>query len=353
MKKVLWLGPIVNPDNISDHKAVSPAANKWQINFINALQRNDVQIVNLSYLPEPKYPKGKLFPIYKHKVRTISNVQSKYINIPFIKNRSLSNSLKKNITKFKTADIIITYNSYVPHINAAKYAVSKYNMKWVNIVADDQCVEGPDLTVFLSYGYYHDSDISSKMHIDGGLYSLESTTDKFNKNVLIFTGALNKWTGIEKFAHDFSKLNIDKFELHIFGKGNSLQLTRLAQANRNIKIKGFVSEEELESNMKKCFAFVNPRPIDIDGSENNFPSKLLEYFKYGKPILSTKTAGVAPYYDDLLMFYDPNNLNSLDNALKILTNFTEEDRCLLRKRISDFSKSHSWDSLAKLFIESI
>lgn len=352
MKRVLWIGPIIKNEDVGKFYAISPAANKWQTNFITSLQDNGIDVINISYLPEPVFPKGKLCPHYKKKNTLVRSIQAKYINLPKIKNNSLGNSLIKKLKKYGNADFVITYNNYIPHIKAAEFAVKKLNMKWINIVADDRFVEGPHLTVFLSYGYYNKSNISSKIHIDGGLYPITEKYNESRKNVILFSGALNKWTGIENFAEEFVKLSQNKFELHIYGKGDSLLLNKLSVYN-NIKIKGFVSDEELEKNMQECYAFVNPRPIDIPGGENNFPSKLLEYLKYGKPIISTKTAGIAPYYDNVLFYYDPQDRTSLESVINKLNNLNDNDLEMYRKKVDDLYSTHNWNSLANLFLDII
>ncbi|HHX68555.1 MAG TPA: glycosyltransferase [Gallicola sp.] len=350
--KVIWVGPIVGPSHLSKYKAVSPAANKWQMNFITSLMKQGIQVINVSYLPEQIFPKGRLFPYYKQHNDSIFSIQSKYINLPKLKNVTLGANIFKEISKHNDSEVVITYNNYIPHTKAASLAKKKYNMKWVNIVADDNFVEGPDLTLFLSYGYFLKSEISPKMHIDGGLYPLTKDDYKPKRSVILFSGALNKWTGIEEFAEQFLKLDQRQFELHIYGKGDSILLRKLSASDR-IKLKGFVSDEELEKSMQECFAFVNPRPIDIPGGENNFPSKLLEYLRYGKPVISTKTAGIAPYYDNVLYYYDPLDTSSLVSTINKLSNLDDNDMKLHRHNIEKLYSNHNWNSISDSFLKKI
>ena len=355
-KKIIWIGPIVKSKDISRFKAISPAANKWQLSFIEALQNLDINVINISYLPEPIFPKGDLLPTYCNKDKSLKTESAKYLNVLKLRELTLSLSLIKKIKKNDNVEFIITYNNSISHIEAGRFAQNKLNKKWVNIVADDKYAEGPDLTIFLSYDYYVKANLKNKIHIDGGIDNLEfdETFDYLkNPKILLFSGALNKWTGIEKFASDFSTLNFTEIELHIYGKGNSELLKKLANAYTNIKLKGFVDEEELQIAMKNCFAFINPRPTDIEGGENNFPSKLLLYLMYGKPIISTKTAGIAPYYDDFLFYYIPEKKQSVISAIVSVTNMENNDLVNFQNRLKTFVRNRSWQNIGEQFLKSI
>jgi len=95
---------------------------------------------------------------------------------------------------------------------------------------------------------------------------------------------------------------------------------------------------------QNAFAFVNPRPVNIRMGETNFPSKILEYLSYCKPILSTKSPGLAPYYDNLLFYYDENDIFSLERALNNLVYFSIDDESSIpfREKLKTFVESHTW-----------
>jgi glycosyltransferase involved in cell wall biosynthesis len=78
---------------------------------------------------------------------------------------------------------------------------------------------------------------------------------------------------------------------------------------------GFVSEEKLISLSRQADIFVNPRPSSIPGNERNFPSKILEYLTFGKPVVSTWTPGLAPEYRDVLIVPDEENPQCLAQTI--------------------------------------
>ena len=93
--KILWVGPLVNPEDVVKYKAVSPAGNKWQTSFIKALKEQGISVTNFTYLPEPYFPKGQMIPNYRTTNTLVETISSKYINFPFIRNFSLARELKK------------------------------------------------------------------------------------------------------------------------------------------------------------------------------------------------------------------------------------------------------------------
>lgn len=354
MKKVLWIGPIVHPSEVSKFAGISPAANKWQISLIECLQSIGWELTILSYIPNSIFPKGKFHvPPFRGKKTNFKTRQVGYFNVPFIRPLSLLKNHLSALEWEKDFDVVITYNNSFQNVKIGNYLKQKKCL-WVSIVAEEEYVEGPDLTVFLSYGYFRKASIHNKMHLDGGVENfIGSEVYNLNKKVLLFSGALNKWTGIEKFALSFSRLNIPGCELHIYGKGNSAIINELVIGQSNIVMKGFVSDLTLEEACRNAFAFINPRPTDILGGETNFPSKVLEYLRYGKPILSSKTAGMAPYYENLLFYYDPNNPESLVKEIDKLLSVNADDKNALNKKIEDFCIEHSWDNQAARLIKEI
>ena len=237
-----------------------------------------------------------------------------------------------------------------------KYA-QKHHKKWINIVADDIYSDGPDLTVFLSYGYFMQVNLKNKIHIDGGIDSLKlpikNRSYRKSPKIILYAGIINKRNGIEKFALHFNKLNLKDIELHIYGKGNSNLLRKLSLINAKIKLHGFVSKMELEKAMNNCTAFINPKLLKIQGRESDFPSKILEYLKFGKPVISSKQIGIAPYYNDFLTYYDPDNIQSLKDAISSCLNLNNEDAKIFRERLQEFQKEHNWNSLAKKLCDTL
>ncbi len=354
MKKVIWIGPVINEKFLSDFSAVSPAANKWQLSFLNILLNKNVTIKNISYLSDSYFPAGKLFPLYKREAFGLS-VFVRYINFPIFREFSLSVSIFLSSLKFKNYDTVITYNNPIYHKIPAFLLKVLCNLKWINIVADNYDTKGPDSTIYLSFYYFKNSIRKRKFHLDGGMYNANKTFNKSKseKIILLYAGMINEWTGIIEFTDLFHKLKYTDFqniELHIYGKGKSELISNLAAIDDRIKFKGFVPKDELESSMNNCFAFVNPRPINIRTGENNFPSKLLYYLPFGKPVISTITAGLSPDYRDVLIPFN-GSLNHLSTIFFNITNLSKNEIKEMSNKIDAFVKENTWEVKVSNFLK--
>lgn len=360
MKKIFWIGPVVHTENDLSSNAMSPAANKWQLEFIDALLDNRYSVTCLSYIPFQTWPFGKIwvkYPDDSKQIKRFNIISAEYINLLFIRELWIVFSIlfklkiNKNFTKI---DYIFTYNPLLRHRLLANLLKLFRNYKWISIVADDIAKGSPDITVFLSYGYYQRFDKKNKYFLDGGIHSINKTLDLINKEktkILLYAGAISKWTGIIEFTNIFQDV-FEEFnvELHIYGKGNSKEIETIAKRNARIKFFGFVSDEELHIACKKAFAFINPRPVNISLGENNFPSKLLMYLSYIKPILTTKTQGISPDYDNILNYYhDTDTLRYYINKY-ISDDIYYKSQC---ENILSYVNENSWNKKIKIFLEKI
>jgi len=124
----------------------------------------------------------------------------------------------------------------------------------------------------------------------------------------------------------------------------------LAEIDSRIKIKGFVDSKELNQLASATFAFVNPRPNSFLPNKLNYPSKLLHYLAFGKPVISTFTDGVSPDYAEILIPIrdesDDALCEAIDRTMKIDVNEYEA----IRDRIERFNKTHTWAYQVNRFV---
>lgn len=326
---ILWLGPVFDEITVRNRRAVSPAANRWQRGCLKGLNANQCACLIASHLPEPLFPKGKFwvskkdasFPSDLHAIPT------SYLNVPVLRTASLKLSyirtLKYLFSRYDF-DAVISYNlpKYLP--SAMQFVRKRYRTRWISILADmneemfqSNLLTKPDGCVFLSWSSYERFKGGPKLHLDGGIEAIPSrpASRQGGKLRVTYTGALNHFAGIDLLLDAWENVNSDKAKLIICGKGNDKDIKRRIERDPSIEFKGLVDKQELHEICQHTDAFINPRPNCYTDNAHNFPSKILEYMKYRKTVISTKTPGISPYYKPHVIFIDEPSSQCLTKAI--------------------------------------
>lgn len=114
-----------------------------------------------------------------------------------------------------------------------------------------------------------------------------------NKSILCYIGSLNPQDGVDHLLRSLRHLlyNLKRSDFHcvIMGSGDSLQdLRSLAdslQLNGCVEMPGFVSDEELQSNLAAADICVDPDPSSPLNDVSTW-IKVMEYMAYAKPIVA-------------------------------------------------------------------
>ena len=118
------------------------------------------------------------------------------------------------------------------------------------------------------------------------------------KTTVMYSGALDKKTGILEFLQAIGFIRDEKYEFWFTGSGNALQEIILAsKRDARIKYLGFLpTRKDLLKKQQQATMLINMRLPSAQRSEYSFPSKLLEFMISGRPVLSPKLGGVPDEY---------------------------------------------------------
>ncbi len=98
-------------------------------------------------------------------------------------------------------------------------------------------------------------------------------------------------------------------------------LRQLAESDRRLTIKPFLTGEALNREFEAADFLINPRDASWSGARYSFPSKLFDYMTRGLPILSTRLPGIPPEYFECFLPLDDGDdqsfATSLDRALSV------------------------------------
>ena len=316
---ILYLGGVFSEETMLACPAVSPAANRWQRGLVTTIINAGNSLVVLGHRPERLWPRGSLNVGRQSALpANIMGTSVPYYNVPFLRKRSLAhsylNELKKLCQKHGRPKYIVSYNLYPHNITTGLYAQRNLQVPWIPIVADvpDSQVElsrhGKALheaagRIFLSWGFWGKCHDLPKLHLDGGVEKVRELpiTATVSPSIIFFSGAMNKWAGIELLLQAFSRISHKDVTLWLCGKGAGDTVTRAIREDQRITYFGCVSDERLEELALQSTIMVNPRDTNLTENHVNFPSKVLEYLSYCKPVISTWTDGLSPEYRDVLV----------------------------------------------------
>lgn len=158
----------------------------------------------------------------------------------------------------------------------------------------------------------------------------ETTYEKYEKKVCMYTGTLAKIYGIEYLVKGFIKANVLNSELHIYGDGDfKNELIDLCKKNSNIKYFGTKPNEYIVEEQKKATLLINPRPSNEEFTKYSFPSKNLEYMASGTPLLATDLPGIPDEYKRYEYIIENENIEGIANMFRYVLNLTDAE---LRKK---------------------
>lgn len=367
-KKVFFCGAMLNYEGLKRYKGETPAASIWIKGLFSGLMDNDVEITCFSPIWDTLFPKGRLFPgkrIYLDHM--VKQVLVRYFNVPFLRTATVAYFLERAILnaikKDGMPDGILNYNTYPYYCKALQKLSKKYpNLPWVNVVLDldDPTRDnwgaflrdtlGSKGSIFLSWWGYQNAPIETKHHMDAGWTGEFLEVDYNNQKIFLYAGKYAKFGGIDDIIEAIKLYPKKDAIFQFYGKDVYAPLNELATVDERVQIKGFVSDEELDTACKNATAFLSPREFNFQGTRMIFPSKIMFYLKYQKPIISAMLPGLSPDYEAILVQPDENTPEAwaacMDKVLQMtnmeLHTISEKSKVLLEKK--------RWASQAKALI---
>ena len=363
---ILWLGAIFNEKQVLTSQAISPAANNWQSGLMKPIVDKGCPIITLGHKPEPIWPKGQIKMNYQEYNfdSLITGYLAEYFNIPFIRTKNLisryESLLKKILETNGNPKCVISYNPYPQNAETAIKLQKELQIPWICIIADmpttlsdiskhNKYISRCDGGIFLSWDMYKKSKNDKKIHLDGGISNMHIQPNTVNKNnpkhIILYAGSLTKWGGVNSLIEAFKLIKREDIELWICGPGKNSLVESENSAKKNIKYLGFLTKSKLDETYKKASIFVNPRPSSVIGNEYNFPSKLFEYLSYLKPIVSTKTPGISPEYEKVLLLSEDESPSAISEKIVEVLEWDEIKKSTQKTNTIEFlSKNKTWES---------
>lgn len=365
IQSILWLGTTFDEAVTQTRRAISPAASRWQSQMVKALRKCGVTVRMLGHIPEPAWPRGALFvDAAEPGDHDLSVVP--YMNAPGLRLYSLSEAYLRHARPYLKSgnppDAVVSYNT-APQVWRIGSFAKSLGIPWIALVADapsrfpqrqfhDLVASAADGRVYLSW-FEGQRAREPKLHLDGGIDLVPHRAKPARQKcpAVLYSGTLSRYGGVNLLLRAFALIRDPEAELWICGKGSRADLGVWAQDPR-IKFLGYVSEERLNDLSRNCWVFVNPRPSDISENRSNFPSKLLHYLSYSKPVISTWTDGLSPDYKSVLLVLDDETPQCLAHAIEQVFSWNADQYAAVAEQIEAFvERGHSWEDQAARLLD--
>ena len=167
--------------------------------------------------------------------------------------------------------------------------------------------------------------------------------EKSKKNVILYTGQLQKRYGIFDLVDAFMKISDPNYELWLCGMGNDEEMQWLnEQVNRDgrIKLMGRVAPDHVLALQRQATLLVNPRHSNEEFTKYSFPSKTMEYLASGTPTLMCKLPSIPLEYYNHLFFFDDESVDGMSQKIVEICSLDKEFLKIKGESAAEFIKSY-------------
>ena len=295
-----------------------------------------------------KYPfTCKKNHISKFKKEKNINIISYYSFAPVChhsKYRNLLKMFKKQLNYYKMYDdvVVIASEPHLPYLKILKYVKLKYKFKTSLIVPDiPENIISFKSKIYKIYKNKINREIQyiSNNFVDSYMFFTEQISTKFRqcsksivregiidsfkifnvKNDFLsctYIGKTNEKNGIKLLIETASKIKNVHFDL--YGTGDMDKLLKNIKLP-NLTYHGFINPNDIEEKLLKSDILLSPRYYR-DYTSYSFPSKVLKYLSYCKPVVTFKLPCYSEKFDKVLIYPESETVESfvkgIENAIR-------------------------------------
>lgn len=358
---ILFLGSFIPDEYAENFGELSAAGNQFQYNLYNALSKN-YEMHALCYLP---IHLGKISEEIK------ARLLKEKIEIFLPKEENIIDEFRRIRMKIealgKSADCIIAYNVQYPwlHIRSkakkvlilADYtpANEEKKIKKVYSYLIKKSFEQYNKIVVLSEKSKKYVNPKQKCTVIHGCIKWDNFQHfhepcQHENIVFLYSGALNHVTGVDLLLEAFLKTRNKDYRLILCGQGDELkeQIENAEKKDDRISFMGYVSKKNYLLLLEKSNVVVNPRNMNFEQNEYNFPSKILEYLASGRIVLSTKFKGWREFEQNIE--FVESNVEDLYKGLEKAAYKAVINASEFYKKNRVYAKKLTWDKYKEYFL---
>lgn len=167
--------------------------------------------------------------------------------------------------------------------------------------------------------------------------TLHEASSRPGEFVILYGGALQRRYGIPTLLDAFANLPDEDFRLWLLGSGEmEEEIRRRADKDPRICLMGSLPSRDAFRTFSQATVLINPRPSNESFVPYSFPSKLLDYMASGRPVVTTRLAGIPCGYDPHVIWLDQETPEDLTELLVRLRASPAEELDRLGQRARDY-----------------
>lgn len=365
--RLVWAGPLQGERSLLHGTAPHPATMRWQRMYIGGLRQAGVRTHWIGHDPHRTWPWGPLFARGGETEIDVDAAVVPYANVPMMRTRSLTHGYVRRVVKAVRsirATALVTYN-VGPWIAAAAAAATREGVPWIPIVLDFHdpvrddwasfraATAGAAGVAFVSHWAFEHAPVERRFLLPPAIAprDLGASSVAAPRRTILYAGARSRAGGVDRLIAAMALLRTPDVQLVMTGQGRGYDrdIARMTVDSDRVTDLGMVTESELERLAVSADVLVNPRPVGSDDSCMNFPSKVLDYMSYGRPIVSTRAPGLGPAFDDVLVFSEGDEPRQLAEAIDRVLGWSPAERTRFAARCGSFAERSSATAASREF----
>ncbi len=174
--------------------------------------------------------------------------------------------------------------------------------------------------------------------------------------VIVFMGTLYEFSGVENIIRNFQfikKKNLNTKFLIVGGGQSFNKIKNIIHNNdldSDIVVTGFIPQQEVPRYIALADICINPFEVNYV-TDRILPTKILEYFACGKPVLSTPLNGTKELLPDESFGILYSTSKDFTKILSTLLSDKDRLKQLGKQAYEYVQRNHNWDILSEQLIE--
>lgn len=354
---ILFCGSFYLPelfDKIQNNKYVGNANDLLQKSYLKGLRSISDHIHAVTIPNVIAYPKkeSKLYiPKYESSIAKIVCRSCSFLNIVFFKHIFRYRSIYKQIQPYiNNVDYFIFYDFDMPFLRLAKYIKGiSPNAKIVFIIPDlpsftgapqhiygniygrwwNLCAEKSyqfiDMFIFCAENMHKYLGLKTPYKVIEGIYNTDAervfSRSRTAYRRLVYAGAMNERNGVLKLLESFALISDGDIELVLCGDGELHDvIQRFAERDGRIKFFGNIPRDEVLKYERDAILLINPRSDIEEFTKYSFPSKTMEYFASGTPVIMFRLSGIPKEYYKYCFCFDAYTCEAMADSIQKVVN---------------------------------